>query len=90
MTHARGDIWPDLVRRDGRRLLVDGAAVATPRIYTFATPSATWVVPHGLGRAALVQVVCDGAEVVAEVEQTDADTVTVRFAAPRTGYVIVA
>ena len=54
-----------------------------------ATLAATWILPHPLGRVPATQVMlASGESVIADLSATSA-TVTVTFAAPQTGFVLI-
>jgi hypothetical protein len=61
---------------------------AVAETYTPSTPSATWVYMHGLGRQPVVQVMING-EVVAADVTVSSTTVTVTFALPQTGVLLL-
>lgn len=68
---------------------IDGQS-PQPYVHLQATPAATWTVAHNLNRAVQVTVLdSSGAEMDADVEHGDLNTVTVTHAAPDTGSVIV-
>jgi hypothetical protein len=49
-------------------------------------PSATWIIPHGLGRyPSSVTVIIGSTELTTDVEYPDRDTVTITFADPVSG-----
>jgi hypothetical protein len=60
------------------------------RVYTFLTPAATWSCPHDLGRAPLVSVLDSaGQAMLADIDQPTNSLVTVTFAVPTSGRVIL-
>lgn len=63
---------------------------ASPQAFAFATPAATWTVPHGLGRNPMVQLVDDaGAVIDADIDFPDPNTVVVTHAQPLAGSVLL-
>ena len=57
--------------------------------YTQATPSASWVIVHNLGRAVSAEVFLNtGEEVITDVINTSTSTLTINFASPQSGYVL--
>lgn len=60
-------------------------ASAVPIPYQQTAPSASWIIPHGLGRIPLVQVRNAAGEVVYPDVFADARSVSIVFANPATG-----
>jgi len=57
-------------------------------VFTQSSPAATWILVHNLGRPPLVELFVAGAQVMADVIVSDANTTTIVFATPQTGQAI--
>lgn len=69
--------------------LIDSGA-SSYREQTFATPAATWPVTHDLGRTPIVSVLdSSGTVMLADVDYPSVSQVTVTFATPTSGKVIL-
>ncbi|GJE27935.1 hypothetical protein [Methylobacterium organophilum] len=96
-TWAQGRIWvedapaavqPPQNGGSGGGAPSPGGSGATERAQV--TPAGTWIIPHGLGRRPIVTVYdTSGAEMLADVVAT-ATTVTIVFAVPTAGSVVLA
>jgi hypothetical protein len=64
--------------------------VWTPTRIDVTAPSASWVLPHNLGRTPQVQVFLSGGELVIADVVSGPSTVSVAFASAQTGFVILA
>lgn len=68
-------------------IVVDGGTAGGIQ-YDQTTPSASWIIPHSLGRVPNVQVYVGGAAVITDI-QANATSVNVTFAVPQTGVAVL-
>jgi hypothetical protein len=54
-----------------------------------ASPAAAWIMPHNLGRVPIVQVFLTSGELVGADVIADATSITVTFAQPQSGFIII-
>jgi hypothetical protein len=66
-----------------------GPPGSTSLRFDVVTPAGVWIVPHGLGRAPAAQVFINGGELVLTDVFSDAAAVTVTFASPQAGHLIL-
>lgn len=67
-----------------------GAAGGSVVAFTQASPAGTWVITHNLNRLVFVTVVdATGRELLADIDQSDPNTVSITFATPESGKAVV-
>lgn len=57
--------------------------------HTQSSPSASWIINHGLGRYPVVEVIVGGELVMADISFIDVNNIAVVFAQATTGYAIL-
>jgi hypothetical protein len=63
------------------------AGASDLNLYTQASPAATWIITHNLGRVTMAEVHVGGEAVIADKIDTSVNVLTIVFATPQTGFV---